>query len=69
MKFTNAKPILEMTRSEATIIYDFLTEVMRGESLNEVDYGNIIDDFVAQYEYDVDSCSESLMSFILKIKD
>jgi hypothetical protein len=69
MKFTNAKPVLEMTRSEATIIYNFLMEVMQGEILDGVDYVDRIEDFTAQYEDDVDSDSESLLSFILKIKD
>lgn len=69
MKITNAKPVLEMTRSEATVIYNFLTEVMRGEFLDGVDCGDRIDDFVAQYEDDVDSDSERWLSFILKIKD
>lgn len=69
MKITNAKPVLEMTRSEATAVYNFLTEVMRGEFLDGVDYGDRIDDFVNQYEDDVDSDSERWLSFILKIKD
>jgi hypothetical protein len=69
MKFTNAKPVLEMTRSEATIIYNFLMEVMQGETLDGVDYVDRIEDFTAQYEDNVDSDSESWLSFILKIKD
>lgn len=63
MKFTKAKPVLEMTRSEATIIYNFLT------ILDGVDYVDRIEDFTSQYEDDVDFDCEDLLSFILKIKD
>ena len=69
MKFTNAKPVLEMTRSEAAIIYNFLVKVMQGEILAGVDYVDRIEDFTSQYEDDVDSDCKDMLSFILKIKD
>lgn len=69
LKPTNAKPILEMTRSEATIIYNFLMEVTLGKILDVVDYVDRIDDFAVQYEDVVDPDCKDMLSFILKIKD
>lgn len=70
MKFTNAKPVIEMTQAEADVVYNFITTVIEADFFSEeVDYDERFDDFVAQYEKCVVPSCEPLLNYILKIKD